>query len=182
MSKKLFAVIFAVMIIFCGCEKPAVSDNAEDYGHVDGYYSQLAYEVKNDDGAITELMYFLCTDEELVNAVGRKDVHFDVETGEVTGYTVNIGVEKPEKIINYAVTENDIYYSEMYFNDEGQIERSSWENHYLKAEGGEVKEVGSEEYYDNGVKKKSEYTRYQGGEVIETSLTEYDESGNVING
>lgn len=182
MIKKIMTLLIALVLVFLtGCkDKPAVSDEVTDYGYFEGYYSQLAHDVTNENGIVTNQLYFLCTDPEFKDPVGKKDVYFDGETGEMTRYTVTIGVLKVELIVSYTKGENASYYSEMHFDDDENIEYGSWENNYINNDGQQVRAVGEQTYYPGGWAVKTfRQEEYRDGELYETVTREYDEDGNM---
>ena len=182
MAKKILTVIAAIMLLLCGCAEQTDSKNI-DNGFFEGYYSSLAYEVRTDDGTVTEQMYLLCSDEELKEPVGRKDIYFDGETGEVKKYTVTIGEEKTKLIVEYVKGDSSSAYSEVHYNDSELPERIVWENHYTSTDGSDMKEVGEETYYADGVTKKTfRDETYRGEELVESTYKEYDEHGAEITG
>lgn len=178
MSRKIFSAIFAILMIVglsaCSDKKEVINT---DMGSFEDYYSELAYEVTNEDGIVTEQMYFLDTDAEHTNTVGRKDVYYDPETGKMVKYTVSIGVGKISRIVNYAIGGNGDNYSEMFFDDDENLTSGKWDNNYTDTDGAKVREVGHQEYYTNG--KISTYYGevYRDGVLSEKVTREYNEDG-----
>ena len=176
--KKLVIILSALMLLLCACSVPAGS-NKIDYGSFEDYYGNLAYEVKNDGGSITEQLYVLWTDEEMVNAVGTKDVFFDPDSGDMTRYTVTIGGSEIERLVTYTSGEGASYYSEMYF-DSGILTRTVWENEYPDESRNRVQSKGYEEYFSDGKTVKSfREELYKDGELESATTREYAEDGTV---
>lgn len=181
MSRKILAVLAALVIAcsFAGCATETQGENI-DYGYFEGYYSQIAYEVRTDAGVLTEQMYFLCTDPEFADPVGKKNVYFD-ENGELNKYVVMIGPFKTELLITYAKGDNDSsVYSEIYYDENECMTNGKWDNYYKDPDGVVVRELGEQEFYSDGVTTKSfRLERYLDGELSETTVREYDEEGNM---
>ena len=182
MFRRAFAVFAALfmLISLVGCEDtPAISDDI-DYGYVEGYYSELAHEVTTRDGIIIEQMYFLCTDPELENAVGKKDVYFDSETGKMNRYVVTIGVFNIEKIFTYNEGESVKYYSEMYFDEDQNMTLGVFDNSETISDGTVVRSTGEQTYYPgSSVMKTFHMEEYHDGELFQTTDREYDEDGKM---
>ena len=183
MFRKIFAVVAALLMLvsLAGCEDtPAVSDDI-DYGYVEGYYSDLAHEVKTSGGLIIEQMYFLCTDPEFKNPVGKKDVYFDDNTGKMNKYVVTMGVYNVEQITTYTEGDNNSkYYSDIYFDEDENMTRVAYENIETASDGAVIRVVGEECYYPGGAVKKSLHLEeYRDGELTKTTDCEYDEEGNM---
>ena len=174
--KKLIIIIFALMLLLCACSVPAGSTNI-DYGSFDGYYSDLAYEVVGDDDAVTEKLFVLYSDKEMEHAVGMKDVFFD--GGDMTRYTVSIGIDDTEQFVTYTSSEDSSYYSVMYFEG-GVLTRTEWESEYLDENGDDIRSEGYEEYYSDGrTAKTSREEIYRKGKLESTTTREYAEDGEL---
>ena len=172
----LITLAMLLLILCCGCTVPADSKNI-DYGSFDGYYSVLAYEVLGEGDKVVEQMYLLCTDEECTKAAGTKDVFFT--DGDMTKYTVAIGLDDPEQIVSYTSGDGTVYYTEMYF-DGGVLTRTVWDNSYPDENGDSLRSKGGEEYYSDGVTKKSYCEElYRGGQLETTTVREYSENGEM---
>ncbi len=183
MAKKLLAAIAVIALLFCGCAGKETESENIDYGYFEGYYSVLAYEVRTDAGIVTEQMYLLCTDEELQDPVGRKDVYFNGETGELTKYTVTLGKDKTELVVEYVKGDTSSAYSEAYYSDSEKLEKLVWKNDYTDADGNAMTESGEETYYSDGVTKKTfKDETYRGEELVDSKYEEYDEHGTLISG
>ena len=188
MSKKICAVL-AVLLILCslsGCAAATAQSgkldgsDSTDYGYVEGYYSQLAYEVKNDNGDVTEQMYFLCTDAEFEDPVGKKSVYFD-DKGKMNKYTITMGVLQTEWIINYVEGDNgSSYFSEMHYGEDEKLLNGKFDNNYTNADGVLIREVGEQEYYEgSAVMKRFFLEEYRDGSLYQTTERLYDEAGKM---
>ncbi len=189
MSGKILSVILAAVCLafsLCGCgdknklptpEEPVAGTAA---GEFEGYYSQLNYEVYNDDGTVAEQMYYLCTDEDYVHIAGQKNVYFG-EDGRVQRYVVTMGMLNIEYVINYFSDDNGgEYLTKIYYNDETVVEKGEWDNNYTTPDGVKIHETGYQEYYSDGKTVKTFYLEeYSDGELIRTTSREYDEEGNM---
>ena len=176
--KKLLIFLTALMLLLCACSVPAGSSKI-DYGSFEGYYSTLAYEVHNEAGETTEQMFVLFTDESMQTSVGTKDVFFDTDSGNMTKYTVTIGIEDIEQLVTYTSGDGSSYYSEMHFSD-GKLARTTWDNSYSGENGSKIRSTGSEEYYTDGVTMKSHREElYRDGTLEQTTTREYSEDGTV---
>lgn len=180
--RKIGIFIAAVTMILCGCSAEA-GLGGMDYGSYKDYESELAYEVKSEDGQISEQMYYLFRGEYDENTVpnGTKDVFFDENGKEVVKYTVTIGTDTIDELVTYA-TGNDetVYYSEMYFDD-GELARAVWDNQFLGENGKKIRQKGEETYYpESGIKKHFIMETYIDGELNSTSEKDYNENGEVI--
>ncbi|MBQ8624167.1 MAG: hypothetical protein IJ424_07355 [Oscillospiraceae bacterium] len=172
-------LLLAVVFTLSSCGKTE-TDN-EDLGNVEGYYSALAYEVKGENDVTTELVYLLYETEELVDPIGQKSINLDTD-GNVEKYTVVIGVEILEQLISYTKNENGEFYSDIVFSDSGKMVSSSWENITTNAETGEVtKDIGSQEFYENGNKKLETIELYTGEKLTSKTVREYNEAGELVN-
>lgn len=175
--KKLIIAMMALMLLLCACSVP--TSGKIDYGSFEGYYSMLAYEVRGDDGVVTEQMYVLCTDKDFENPAGKKDVFFDADSGEMSKYTVTIGVDEISEIVSYTSGEGSSYYSEMYFEG-GAIARTVWDNSYPDENGVLLRSKGEQTYYTDGVSVKTFVEEAYRDGVLETTTTrEYAEDGSV---
>lgn len=184
-KKIILMALVAICLIFSltGCngkelptpDEPVAGTAA---GEFEGYYSQLNYEVYNDDGTVAEQMYYLCTDEDFTHIAGQKNVYFDSE-GNVKQYVVTMGMLNVEYVINYYVDEfGAIYYSKTYYDDEQKISKGEWDNTHTDPDGIKIREVGHQEYYSGGKTVKSFYLEeYHDGELHQKTTREYDETG-----
>ena len=173
-----FALALTAALSLVACKKNKI-DEAVDYGYVEGYYSELAYETKS-DGSTTEFIYLLCTDEELTNAVGKKVVNFDMQ-GNMTGYTITIGVKKIERLISYSCGENASYYSDITFDKDEKMTVASWENVETNTETGvTTKNIGVQEFYENGKVKTETVEIYTNDKLDSKTVKEYNEEGELV--
>ena len=174
--KKLIIILSALTLLLCGCSVPAGSSKV-DYGSFEGYYSNLAYEVKNEDDSVAEQFYVLYSDEEMEHAVGTKDVFF--EDDRLMRYSVTIGVKDVEQLVTYNAGEDSSYYSVMYFED-GKLTRTEWENEYSDENGDSMRSTGYEIYHPDGRTVKTfreELSR--NGEIDTVTTRERAEDGTV---
>ncbi len=173
------ALISILALGLVACDKNKI-DEAVDHGYVEGYYSELAYETQT-DGTTTELIYLLCTDEELTNAVGKKVVNFDTE-GNMIKYTITLGVYKVEQLITFVQSsESSSYYSDIVFNENELMVHASWENININPENGDVvKSVGTQEYFEDGTVKTYHEEIYTNDVLTQTIDREYNEAGELV--
>lgn len=174
--KKLIIILSALTLLLCGCSVPAGSSKI-DYGSFEGYYSNLAYEVKGEDGTVSEQFYVLYSDKEMEHAAGTKDVFFDGDR--LLRYSVTIGVVDIEQLVTYNEGEDSSYYSVMYFGN-GKLTRTEWENKYPDENGYSMRSTGYEIYHPDGRTVKTfreELSR--NGELEAITTREYAEDGTV---
>ncbi len=167
--KKILAAVSAALILLSGCSVPAGSKEL-DYGSFGDYRSALMYEVRTEDGDVTEQTYalFAPDDEEKTSPVGKKDVSYDPESGDMVKYSVTIGLDDIEELVTYGVDDTGgEFYSEMYF-DGDYVTREVWENRYNDRETGEeIREVGERTYYPGTKDYKTVREEvYRDGELV----------------
>ncbi len=188
MIKRIIACFLAavsVLAVFAACgSKPVESKRAGevslDSDEYDGYYSQLIYEVKDANGVISEQMYYLYENEGDKTAVGKKNLYFDTETGEMCRYTVALGRDYCEKIIDYARGYTSTDYSELYYSEDGSLTRAFWENTATNEDGEFFLDTGEQTFYPDGTTVKTFWQdRYKNDVKYESVKMEYDEEGNV---
>lgn len=172
---------------FSGCgdgETPVDSPSAGEYGAYEDLFPKLTYEVKTQDGKITEQMYGLYRDEELTTLVGMKDVYFSEETGKMNQYIVTIGLIILEKTVTFKEdNKGNTFLSEMHYSSDGVVAKGNSENNYVDAEGVKIREVAQQEYYSDGASvKKLKVEVYRDGELASTTVQTFDEQGNVTSG
>ena len=180
MSRKIIAAA-AALILLSGCSK-AVNGGKLDYGYVEGYFSELAYEVRTEDGTVTERMYVLGDEKDFTEPIGRKDVYFDADTGEMTDYTVNIGEDDdPELVISFKQGNGSSYYTEVHYAEDGRISSVNWENYFPNEDGETVHQTGEETYYPgSNIKKTFTDMYYLDGELIDSQNITYDAEGKPV--
>ncbi len=172
-------LILLSVITLTSCKKDKIDKNV-DHGYVEGYYSELAYETKI-DGTTTELIYILCTDEELTDAVGKKVVSFDTE-GNMTEYTITFGAGKISRLIAYKCSDIASYYSDISFDENEKMTEASYENVTTNTETGDVtKTVGSQTYFENGKVKSETSETYVNDKLDSKVEREYNEAGELVN-
>ena len=173
----IFVLIFSLSLVACDKNK---IDQTVDHGYVEGYYSELAYETQN-EGTTTELIYLLCTDAELENAVGKKVVNFDKE-GNMIKYTITMGVTKIERLTTYNKNGNGIYYSDIFFDENEKMTEAFWENVIVSPENSDViKSTGTQEYFENGSVKIYHEEKYTNDVLTQTIDREFNEAGELVN-
>lgn len=171
-----FVLILSLGLVACDKNK---IDETVDHGYVEGYYSELAYETQT-DGTTTELIYVLCTDEELTDAIGKKVVNFDLD-GNMTKYTITIGVNKIEQLTTFTQSETSSFFSDIVFDDNEKMAYASWENITTDPENGNIiKSTGSQEYFENGSVKTYHEEQYTNDALTQTVDREYSEAGELI--
>ena len=185
MFRKIISLILAACLTcaLAGCGERKAPDApvaGTAAGEFEGYYSQLSYEVYNDDGTVAEQMYNLCTDEDFLYIAGMKDVYFDAD-GNVSRYVVTMGMLNIEYVINYYTDgSGGTYYEKLYYNESGTVIKGEWYNNFSDPDGAQIRDCGSQEFYDDGRTPKSlTVERYTDGELTSKTVTEYDEDGNV---
>ena len=182
MAKKFIAAALMITaLLLAGCGETVASTQVLDYGDFEDYYSSLQYEVRNDDGVVTEQMYFLCTDPELTGIAGKKSVYFNGETGEMNRYTVTIGILAVERVYSY--TKDDLgltYYTEMFYDSGQVLKRGTWDNNYFDTEGKTYRDTGEEVYYTDGKTVKTFHLEhYEDGKLVETTDRTFDPHGEM---
>lgn len=181
--------ILALMLILClslaftACkDEPDPEEVVKDFsehGNFENYYSEAAYYVNDEDGNPKEIMYILCTDEALTEAVGKKNVIFNSD-GTVKQYTVTIGVSTVERMVTYNTLNGSTYYSDIVFDENELPLKGSWDHTLVNSETGEVTRTVGVENYVNGVKSSSVEEIYSGDTLISKTTKEYSESGELI--
>lgn len=171
-------MLLAVVFTLSACNKKGA--DVKELGHVEGYYSSLAYEMKDENEVTVELVYLLYPTEELFDPVGQKSINLDAD-GNVTKYTITLGTETLEKMISYVNNENGEFYSEIVFNETGAMKSSSWENIMIDAETGDVtKDIGTQEFYENGKVKTETVEIYTNDKLDSKTVKEYNEAGELV--
>ncbi len=178
--KKLVTVLVLCLLLLTGCASPANSENAVDYGEFKDYFSELSYEVRAEDGTVSERMYILYDDEAHESVSGTKDVFFDVGTGKMTKYLVALGSEQEKTLVSYSEGDNSSYYSEFYLTG-NVMTKEVWDNEYRDSEGDTVREKGEQDFFDGGsaIRNYREEV-YRNGELESTTVREYAEDGSVL--
>lgn len=186
MLKRFFSLTLALMLVlscFASCGKPAESeagsDRVAEEGAFEDLYSKLIYEVKDQNGVITEQMYGLYRDEALSVAVGSKDVYFNAETGKVSQYVATIGLVSTERTVTFREDLNgSTYMTEIRYSSDGTATSANSQNNYTDSEGVKIKEIANQEYWSDGVTVKNlKIELYRDGELESTTIRKYDESG-----
>lgn len=185
--KKFLMIGLALLMALsclCGCadDNAAVdSPSAGEYGAYEDFFPKLTYEVKNQDGKITEQMYGLYRDEEFKTVVGMKDVYFSEETGKMNQYIVTLGLIVLEKTVTFREDNNgNTFLTEMLYNSDGIVTKGNSENNYVNADGVKIREVAQQEYHTDGISvKKLKVEVYRDGELASTTVQTFDEDGNL---
>lgn len=186
--KKFLMIGLAILLIFCGVcgcadnEAAVDSPSAGEYGAYEDLFPKLTYEVKGQDGKVTEQMYTLYRDEEFKTIVGMKDVYFSEETGKMNQYIVTIGLIVVEKTVTFREDDKgNTFLTEIHYDSSGAATRGNSENNYVDDEGVKIREVAEQEYYEDGVTvKKLEVETYRDGELSSTMVQNFDEEGKLI--
>ena len=185
MIKKILIFLMALSVIIslsaCGEETVAKRAGAVslDGSEYDGYYSQLAYEVKTGE-AVSEQMYYLFEHEGDEQAVGKKNLYYDAETGDLERYTVSLGKDYCEKVIDYRRGYTSTTYSELFYDADGNLTRAIWENTVDGDDGAFYRDAGEQTFYEGSSNVKTfTQDRFKDGEKYETVTREYDEEGNI---
>ncbi len=189
MMKKIFICLAAVAMLAalsaCGKEPAEAAKRAGavslDESEYSEYYSQLAYEVRASEDVISEQMYYLYEHEGDKQAVGKKNIYYDTETGEMERYTVSLGKDYLEKVIDYRRGYTTTIYSEMFYDADGNLIRAIWENTAKGDDGAFYRDSGEQTYYEGSSDVKTvRQDRYKDDVIYESLTQEYDKEGNII--
>ena len=171
--KKILAALSAALIL-AGCSVPA-NTGAMSFGPAEDYEKELAFEVKDDDGKITDQLYILYNDGEKTDVAGKLDVHYRDDNGELRGYEVTIGTTEISELVTYTNSDDgSVYYNEIYFDGE-LVTREVWDN-LLPGEGGsKMRYTGENTYYPGTSQLKTAQEKvYRDGELESEKNDSYD--------
>ncbi len=193
------AILISAALCFAGCGKQdsALNFGSYDKVEIDGYYLKTVSSVES-EGVILETNYYVCTDEELTNAVGAMTARFD-EDGGLVGYDAAITESEGQRVISFSKSEESSGYTDsMYAADYSAILSTTWESISIKpAEKERYVSQGTLTYFPNGVEKVYSENQYitkngkeylscaierirnEDGSLASEKITNYDENGQI---